>query len=385
VAAAAEPRASLSPALRLALAPLVALGFSRFAYALLLPAMRADFGWTYAQAGTLNTANALGYLAGALAAASLARQLGTARAFAWSIWVSAAALLATAAPSHLALLLAVRALGGVATAVAFVLGSVLAVRSVPHRPAMALAIYFAGSGAGMVLAGALIPLAAGELVQVPWRAAWLAMGATSLAAAALAGRGLPRDAAAPRAGWGSLHDVASALGPTLWANVLYGAGYVGYMTFVMALMHGRRFAAGEVALVFVLLGGASMMSSLLWGRVLARLAGGRGFALVSAVVLAGSLPMLASASKAAAFASALVFGAGFMAGPAAVSLVAQRKLQGAALASGLALLTAAFSVGQSVGPLVAGALSDAAGSLDAGLWLGPVLLALGAAVSLRQR
>ena len=50
----------------LSLGPVVATSFARFAYALVLPAMRAELGLNYAQAGALNTANALGYLAGAL-------------------------------------------------------------------------------------------------------------------------------------------------------------------------------------------------------------------------------------------------------------------------------------------------------------------------------
>ena len=45
--------------------PAVALGLARFAYALLLPAMRADLSWSFADAGAMNTANAVGYLAGA--------------------------------------------------------------------------------------------------------------------------------------------------------------------------------------------------------------------------------------------------------------------------------------------------------------------------------
>ena len=60
----------------LAMGPVVALGLSRFAYALLLPAMRADLGWSFADAGALNTANAAGYLAGALIAAPLGRRFG---------------------------------------------------------------------------------------------------------------------------------------------------------------------------------------------------------------------------------------------------------------------------------------------------------------------
>ena len=60
----------------LAMAPAVAVGLARFAYALLLPPMRADLGWTYADAGTMNTANAAGYLAGALLAAAVDSALG---------------------------------------------------------------------------------------------------------------------------------------------------------------------------------------------------------------------------------------------------------------------------------------------------------------------
>ncbi|HET9122164.1 MAG TPA: YbfB/YjiJ family MFS transporter, partial [Acidiferrobacteraceae bacterium] len=57
----------------LAMGPAVALGFARFAYALILPAMRSDLGWSLALAGAMNAANGLGYLGGALLAATLGR------------------------------------------------------------------------------------------------------------------------------------------------------------------------------------------------------------------------------------------------------------------------------------------------------------------------
>lgn len=68
-------------ALGLALGPAVALGLARFAYGLLLPAMRTELGWSFATAGAMNTANAAGYLAGVLLAAPLARRLGVRRLF----------------------------------------------------------------------------------------------------------------------------------------------------------------------------------------------------------------------------------------------------------------------------------------------------------------
>lgn len=41
-------------------------GFAQFAYGLMLPAMDSEMGWNYAQAGWLNTANALGYITGVI-------------------------------------------------------------------------------------------------------------------------------------------------------------------------------------------------------------------------------------------------------------------------------------------------------------------------------
>ena len=63
-------------ALALSLGAGVSLGITRFAYGLLLPPMRADLGWSYTLAGAMNTANAAGYLAGALLTPWLMRRFG---------------------------------------------------------------------------------------------------------------------------------------------------------------------------------------------------------------------------------------------------------------------------------------------------------------------
>ena len=67
---------TLGLALALSLGAAVSLGVTRFAYGLLLPPMRADLGWTYALAGFMNTANAMGYLLGALAMPRLLQRFG---------------------------------------------------------------------------------------------------------------------------------------------------------------------------------------------------------------------------------------------------------------------------------------------------------------------
>lgn len=368
----------------LALAPLVALGFSRFAYALLLPAMQSDLGWSLSEAGALNTANGLGYLIGAMAAAPIALRWGAARGFGLCMWASALALLLSGWLHGWQLFMVVRFVGGVSTAITFVLGTALATRAMPHNPAGALTLYFAGSGLGMVLAGSVLPHWLDASAQ-GWQTAWLLMGAAAMLAAlvsATAARAVPAPGAPASAtpGQGGLRR----LWPSLVANGLFGAGYVGYTTFVIALLRQQGHGSLATSLFFCGLGLASLLAIPAWGRGLARLRNGHGFALVCVCVAVGTAPVLLFSAWPALALSALVFGASFMAGPAAVSLVAQRVLPEAQLAGALGALTASFSLGQSVGPLVAGWMADTTGQLEAGLWLGPVLLVGAAMASMAQ-
>ncbi|MHB8225252.1 YbfB/YjiJ family MFS transporter [Acidithiobacillus sp.] len=71
---------SLLPAFGLGLGVAVGVGLARFAYALLLPAMRESLNWNYVAAGSLNTANALGYIVGAVSAYFLLRKIRPVRA-----------------------------------------------------------------------------------------------------------------------------------------------------------------------------------------------------------------------------------------------------------------------------------------------------------------
>ena len=106
---AARSRQEFLIALGLAAGPVVALGFTRFAYALLLPAMREQLHWSYAAAGGMNTANALGYIIGAGTAAWWSRRFGARAAFTWGILISAVTLLGSAATGNIAALAAAAA------------------------------------------------------------------------------------------------------------------------------------------------------------------------------------------------------------------------------------------------------------------------------------
>jgi len=375
-------------ALGVATGAAVALGLSRFAYGLLLPPMRAELGWTFVEAGALNTANGAGYILGALVAAWIARRWGTGRAFIAGFAVSAAVLLATAGTSSLPILVALRTLGGVATAVTFILGAGLIGAICPQDPrrrGTLVGLYMAAVGLGILLAGAVVPVILRD-GTAHWPAGWIVLGIAAVACLPAAWWAVRRVPAPPGASPAMpTGPEFRRIAPTFAGYTLFGAGYVGYMTFVGALLRAQGGSGDQAIWFWLVLGACASVTTLLWGRVLGGFPGGRGPAVVYAVAMIGTLPVLLDPGPVAMFLSAVLFGGSFLAGPAAITIVAQRQLQPSSWTAALSALTVGFAFGQTVGPILAGAISDAAGGIAAGFWVSPVLLGMAACTTLLQR
>ncbi len=385
-----RPSRSLATALGLALGPAVAIGLARFDYALLLPSMRADLHWSLTVAGAMNTANALGYLAGALLAAPAARRYGTRRIFVAGLGITVLALLATGGTTNTVVLIALRAVAGASGAAAFIAGAGLVAAAAtaisPHRGATMLGIYFAGGGAAIVASGLGIPyLLAATSLSDGWRWGWVllaGLGALAVGVAAPIALALPEPPAPPAAEkrWPAWH-----LGPVLTAYGLFGAGYIAYMTFIVAFLKSHGMGPGGITVFWVVLGAASIVGAFAWASPIARFRGGRGPAAVLVVLGVGALLPLVSRSPEAALGSALLFGGSFLSVVTAVTAVARRSLHPHHWTPAIAGMTVAFAVGQCVGPVLAGALSDGPAGLNLGLSLSVGVLLAGAAVALTQR
>jgi predicted MFS family arabinose efflux permease len=351
--------------------------------------MRADLGWTYVEAGALNTANGAGYIVGALVAAWTARRWGAVRAFLIGFSASVLVLLATAATASFPMLIALRTFGGISTALTFIVGAGLAAAICPtqhpRRRGTLVALYVAGVSIGLLLAGAAIPIILQDGVQ-RWPEGWLVLGvlaAAGLPVAWRAARNVPEPAGRSMAVL-KLHELRQ-LAPTIIGYGLFGAGYVGYMTFIMALLQKQGGSSEQMIWFWFVLGLVSAVSTLLWGRVLGTFHDGRGPAMVFATAMLGALPVLLYPGPTAMFLSAILFGGSFLAGPTSITIVAQRQLPVASWTAAISLLTVGFALGQTVSPILAGAISDATGSIAAGFWVSPVLLGISACVNLLQR
>ena len=168
------------------------------------------------------------------------------------------------------------------------------------------------------------------------------------------------------------------------AYALFGAGYIAYVTFIIAFLKGEGAGTAELSSFWIVLGLAAIASTFAWAPILGRVAGGRGIALPYAVVTVGALLPLLSASTATAFASALLFGGSFLTVPTAVTAFARRAHRPHHWTIAISALTVAFALGQCLGPVLAGILSDGPSGIRAGLGLSVAILAAGALLALAQ-
>ena len=103
-------------------------GFARFSYGLIIPAMRSEMGWNYAEAGWLNTANAFGYILGALVTMRMIRSRTSTDLFIFGLITTTIALMATGLNSVLWWQTLWRVLAGLFGAMSFSTAGVLAAR-----------------------------------------------------------------------------------------------------------------------------------------------------------------------------------------------------------------------------------------------------------------
>lgn len=372
----------------LAMGPAVALGLARFAYALLLPPMRADLGWTFAEAGAMNTANAAGYLAGALVAAPIGKLMGEKLVFAASMLLTALAIGLSGTTGNFSLLLGVRLIAGFTGALAFVSGagltSAAAVGGSKSRAPTLLGVYFAGAGVGVAAAALLIP---SLLEVVGWRGGWLVLGGLALIATLFGALVLRRSPEPSYTSTGAARDRWSLrfMPYILLAYGLFGAGYIGYATFIIAYLRDEGFSATQITLFWSMLGLVSVAAAFAWGPILGRLKGGWGTTATIGVVMIGAAVPLLWEKPAGAYLSAILFGGSFLAVVAAVTSFARRAFKPQVWTAAIAVLTVAFGIGQCIGPVLSGALSDGANGVRAGLWLSVGILALASIVALFQR
>jgi predicted MFS family arabinose efflux permease len=345
------------PATGVAIAGLIALaagmGIGRFVYTPVLPFMEEALGLTKPQAGVIASVNFLGYLLGALVAAS--PNLPGSRRF-WLLVALGASALSTAAmglTSSMALFLGFRFIGGVASAFTLVFASALVLDrlTAAGRPALS-AVHFAGVGVGIAVSALLVSgLSAGG---AGWQVQWIASGAIAFAGLAIVVWLIPDEPS-------TVHSVAAPqsavverrLTALILAYGLFGFGYVITATFVSTMVRTEPELRVIEPVVWLIFGLAAIPSIALWTWVGRRWGNDRGFAVACIVEALGVALSVVTTNALVVAIGAALLGGTFM-GITALGFIFARDLTSGDPRRSLALMTAAFGLGQMIGPTFAG-------------------------------
>jgi predicted MFS family arabinose efflux permease len=164
----------------------------------------------------------------------------------------------------------------------------------------------------------------------------------------------------------------------------FGLGYIAYLTFVIAFLQEVGVGLRTVAVFWVVVGLCASAGWFVWGPLIGRLGGGRAMTVLMTVLAAGTvLPVLVPQTW-AFFVSGAVVGGTFLSVVTAMTVGVRESLEPRLWTSGLAFATAAFGLGQTLGPWLTGWVSDVLDSLGAGLVLSAALLVLGAVLVVPQ-
>ncbi len=368
------------PALRIALAGAlalgVAMGIGRFAFTPILPMMQDDAGLSIVAGGWLASANYLGYLLGALAATVW--PLRGSIALTGSLLGIAAVTFAMGTTGDFSAWVVLRFAAGVASALAFIAVSTRCMAALAAQGRQRLnGVMYAGVGSGVAGAGLLCLLLMYWQVGSAW--AWMVAGLVALCAVLLV---LPllRTIAMPGVA-ATTADMRGGLGGSAALLVLcYGIAGFGYIIPATFLPVMAKAVVSDAALFgwsWPVFGFAALASTLIAAARAAAIGQRRvwiasHWLMACGVVLPVLLPGLA-----AVIVSALLVGGTFVVITMSGMQVAQ-EMSGAHAAQLVAAMTAAFALGQILGPIVTSLLLGAGYGFAGGLLLAGGLLAASA-------
>ena len=358
----------------------VAMGVGRFAYTPLIPVMEHDVGLSVAMAGALATANLFGYLVGASFAMHPITQgmrLTIVRLSLVGV-VLTTALMAGPEQTWLAL----RFVTGICSGFVLVFASSIVLeRAAAEAKQTWPPIFFSGVGLGIAFSGIAVP----ALGKYGSNGAWIGIAAVSAVALLITGWWFTESAPPASIAQADIDEPLPRHRTTfIWLCAVYTAEAFVYIipaTFLVAIIAKIPELAHYAALTWVFVGLAAAFTTFGWIPAAARLGKARSLALALALQAIGIAAPVFSHSAFAVILAGVALGGTFI----AITLFAAglgRDIFPRETSAAVSRLTALYSVGQIVGPIVATQLALRFGSYQPALLAASIVAAIATVVTL---
>ncbi len=355
-------------------------GLARFAFGMLLPAMRDGLHLSYDDMGFLSTGNFAGYLVAVGLAPLALRRFSARRLVTVSLLVIGLCLLAISQSSTYWLLGALYTVIGMGGGFANIPVMALVSRWFRReRRGQAAGMMIMGNGTAIILTGFLVPRLNAAFGAQGWRVGWLTLGIACLVLGVVVGlllRNDPADlgleplgAAQPVA-----YDPAESRGAYGAARILlhlgglyllFGLTYMVYGTFIVATMVDEyHYAEATAGTFWSSTGFFCLFSGVGFGILSDRLGRRGGLMLAFAVQGAAYLLVASKLGPLALFGSVALYGLAVFAVPAIMAAAVGDYLGTARAAAAFSIVTFCFAIGQTIGPGAAGVIAEGAGTFS---------------------
>ena len=384
------------------LVTILAHGFGRMSYSVILPSMKDGLSLNYTQIGLIGTGNFIGYLSLAIIGGFIAARFGVRRVVFASLLVIGVSLFLTGLSESFLSAFLMRLFAGAGNGSSYVpIMALPAAWFAARKRGLATGIVSGGIGLGLFLSGIALPPIIGSYGRDGWRYAWFLLGVTVfiLAFACFAFlRNSPKEkglsmyggSEEPKSGpkvtlFSAWRDVVRE--PEIWklgsVYFMYGFSYIIYLTFFIAyLTKEMGMPPKSAGGIFAFLGFLSIFCGVVWGGI-SDVLGRRHGSMLAYFALAVSYLIFAFWKENAGFyVSALLFGITAFSIPTIMAAAAGDAVGGRLAPAGLGFITLFFGIGQATGPAVAGWMKDATGTFTNAFILSAVVSLIGASGSL---
>lgn len=381
-----------------------ALGLARFGYSIVLPSMQEGLELNNTQTGFLASANLAGYVAFAAIGGALASRLGARSVASGGLLVAAVGMLLTGLAGGFSDAAGWRFLTGLGSGAANVSAmGMLAAWFAARRRGLAAGVAVAGSSLALIALGPMVPRVLRAYGDDGWRVCWFIFAGSTLSIAVASlillrnrpsdlgldalgssedrskrSAGLSTDGSAAKSAWRDIY-----LSIRVWHLGLvysaFGFSYIIYMTFFTKhLMAAAGYTPQQAGALFMTMGWASLPCGFIWGSVSDRI-GRKGALILVYLIQSAAFGLFAWPAPPALFVSALLFGITAWSIPAIMAAACGDVLGARMAPAALGFITVFFGIGQALGPTVAGAIADAAGSFGPAFALAAGVALAGAA------
>ncbi len=355
-------------------------GLARFAFGMLLPAMREGLGLSYDGMGFLSTGNFAGYLVAVGLAPLALRYVSARKLVTGSLLVIGLCLLIISQSSEYWLLGALYTVIGMGGGFANIPIMALVSRWFRReRRGQAAGMMIMGNGTAIILTGFLVPWLNATFGGEGWRFGWMTLGAACVVLGGVVGlllRNEPAEVGLEPLGRAQVvaYDPTETHGPYSASRVLlhlgglyllFGLTYMVYGTFIVATMVDEyHYAEATAGTFWSWTGFFCLFSGVGFGVLSDRLGRRGGLMLAFAVQGAAYLLIASKLGTLALFGSVALYGLAVFAVPAIMAAAVGDYLGTARAAAAFSIITFCFAIGQTIGPGAAGVMAEAAGTFS---------------------